>query len=174
MWLKMRLRTKDLIMFLMQQEDKEWEIEEYKERKHRSLDSNAYFHVLVQKLAQVQNPPISFARCKNEMIASYGQPEYIDETQVIIKSNLPAEKMLEQEYLHVACVKIEVEKGKEVYFYRVYRGSHTYNSWEMAKLIQGVVQECQQVGIETATPDEIAHMQMLWENKIKKKEDKKQ
>jgi hypothetical protein len=170
----MRAKTKELVIWLLQQDDKEWEIEEYKEKKHRSLDSNAYFHVLVQKLAQVQDPPISFARCKNEMIASYGQPEYIDETQVIIKSNLPAEKMLEQEYLHVACVKIEVEKGKEVYFYRVYRGSHTYNSWEMAKLIKGVVQECQQVGIETATSDEIAHMQMLWENKIKRKEDKKQ
>ena len=161
-------------MWLMQQSDKEWEIEEYKEKKHRSLDSNAYFHVLVQKLAQVHDPPISMVRCKNEMIAAYGQPEELDGQQVIIKTNLPTEKMYEQEYLHTSCVRVGVENGTEVYFYRVYRGSHTYNSCEMNKLIAGVVQECVAVGVEVATPDELAHMQMLWENNIKRKEDKKQ
>lgn len=157
--------AKEIIGFLLDENDKAqlWDIEPHKEKKtKRSLDSNAYFHVLVQKLAQIQNPPISLAKCKNMMIASYGQPEYIDESQVIIKSNLPVEKMQELEYLHTSCVKITQENDKDVFFYRVYRGTHTYNTAEMAKLIQGVVMECQNVGIETATPTELARMAELW------------
>jgi hypothetical protein len=167
----MRAKTKELVIWLLQQDDKEWEIEEYKEKKHRSLDSNAYFHVLVGKLAQAQTPPISKARCKNMLIADYGQEEYIDGQIVVLKSNLPPEKMCNVEYLHTSCVKISEENGKEVYFYKVYRGTHTYDTKEMAKLIDGTIQECKNVGIETATSDEIAHMQMLWENKIKRKKE---
>jgi hypothetical protein len=32
----------------------------------------------------------------------------------------------------------------------------------MAKLIDGTVQEAKQLGIETATPDELAKMKALW------------
>lgn len=160
----------DIISHLMNADKKTlWDLSVHKDKRKRSLDSNSFFHVLVQKLAQAQTPPISMAKCKNMMIAAYGQPEYIDGTQVIIKSNLPVETMEEIEYLHTSCVKISEENGNNVYFYRVYRGSHTYNSVEMNKLIAGVVQECEQVGVPTATPDELAHMAMLWEQKYAKK-----
>lgn len=83
----------EIIEYLYEQDKKAlWDIEPHKEKRHRSLDSNAYFHVLVQKLAQIQSPPISLAKCKNMMIASYGQPEYINDEQVIFKSNLPDRK----------------------------------------------------------------------------------
>ena len=36
-----------------------------------------------------------------------------------------------------------------------YYGSSSYNSKQMAKLIDGVVQDCQAIGIETKTPEEI-------------------
>ena len=133
-------------------------------KKNRSLDANAYFHVLVGKLAQAMNPPISKARCKNWLIADYGQEEYIDGQIVVIKSNLPPDIMGNIEYLHTWCIRIEIERGKEVYFYKVYRGTHTYDSSEMYKLIQGTIEECKNVGgIETATPAEIARMNQLWE-----------
>lgn len=140
-----------------------YDLELHQEKKKRSLDSNAYFHVLVGKLAQAQTPPISKARCKNMLIADYGQEEYIDGQIVVLKSNLPPEKMCNVEYLHTSCVKIAEENGKEVYFYKVYRGTHTYDTKEMAKLIDGTIQECKNVGIETATPAEIDRMQQLWE-----------
>ena len=60
-------------------------------------------------------------------------------------------------------MKISEENGKEVYFYKVYRGTHTYDTKEMAKMIDGTIQECKQVGIDTATPAEIERMQQLWE-----------
>lgn len=155
--------TQQVLMWLFDMDkDAVWDIEPHKERKGRSLNANSYFHVLVQKLAQAQNPPISLARCKNMMIAAYGQPEYIDGQQAIIKSNVPQEKMQEIEYLHTALVKVTQENGSDVYFYRIYRGSHTYDSAEMQKLIAGTVQECRDAGIDTATPAEIAKMIEVW------------
>lgn len=155
--------TQQVLMWLFDMDkDAVWDIEPHKERKGRSLNANSYFHVLVQKLAQAQQPPVSLAKCKNMMIAAYGQPEYIDGQQAIIKSNVPQEKMQEIEYLHTALVKISEENGTECYFYRIYRGTHTYNNVEMQKLIEGVVQECKDAGIETATPAEIAKMIDVW------------
>ena len=39
-----------------------------------------------------------------------------------------------------------------------YYGSSSYNSKQMSKLIDGVVQDCQAIGIETKTPEEIASL----------------
>ena len=162
--------TQQVLMWLFDMDkDAVWDIEPHKERKGRSLNANSYFHVLVQKLAQAQNPPISLAKCKNMMIAAYGQPEHIDGQQAIIKSNVPQEKMQEIEYLHTALVKISEENGTECYFYRIYRGTHTYNNVEMQKLIEGVVQECKDAGIETATPAEVQKMIEVWGQKYVKK-----
>jgi hypothetical protein len=35
----------------------------------------------------------------------------------------------------------------------------------MSDLIEGLVDECKNVGIETATPDEIANMLSLWQTR---------
>lgn len=139
--------------------DADWEVKKKKQR--RSLDSNAYFHVLCDKLRQKMIPPLSMAACKNHLITRYGQPEYDDEGKMIyLKANIPTEKMAEVEYLHCQPVKSESEN---VIFYRVYRGSHTYNTAEMAQLIAGTVDECKALGIETATPEELARMAASWE-----------
>lgn len=162
--------TQQVLMWLFDMDkDAVWDIEPHKERKGRSLNANSYFHVLVQKLAQAQQPPVSLAKCKNMMIAAYGQPEYIDGQQAIIKSNVPQEKMQEIEYLHTALVKISEENGTECYFYRIYRGTHTYNNVEMQKLIEGVVQECKDAGIETATPAEVQKMIEVWGQKYERR-----
>ncbi len=124
-------------------------------RKKRSRDANAYFHVLVDELRQVLN--ISFTACKNHLITSYGQIEYIGDDTAVIKTNVPPEQMREQESLH--CKPIAVEDAEDgVYWYRIYRGSHTYNTKEMSILLEGTVSECQAQGIETMTPDEIARL----------------
>lgn len=135
-----------------------------KKSEKRSLDSNAYFHVLCDKLRQKVG--ISMTRCKNLMITSYGQVDYLDDgTQIVIKTNITPDEMLEVETLHAKAVKVEIQNDKEVTYYRIYRGSHTYNSEEMSKLISGTIEECRQQGIETATPEELARMAALWREK---------
>ena len=169
--LKVTGKAKDIVTFLMRDDlDRSliWDLEVHKEKRKRSLDSNAYFHLLCDKLRQKVG--ISMANCKNTLIADYGQIMYLEEgIPLIYKTNAPEDFMLELETIHTKCIKVTEEQGKPVYFYRVYRGSHEYNTAEMAQLIKGTIAECKEQGISTATPDEIAHMQALWEAKYNKK-----
>ena len=129
------------------------DIKEHKEK--RSLNANAYFHVLVDQLRQKLK--ISFAACKNQLITSYGQIEYLDDVPAIIKTNIEPERMRESESLHCFPIAVkEVEEG--AYWYRLYRGTHTYDSREMAMLIDGTIEECKEQGIETMTPNELERL----------------
>ena len=153
----------EIIQYLFDQDKtKRWDIKEHREK--RSLDANAYFHVLCDKLRLKLG--ISMARCKNHLIADYGQIQYLpDGAPMIYKTNAPEEYMAELETIHTKCIKVTEENGKEVFFYRLYRGSHEYDTKEMSQLIDGTVQECKAVGIETMTPMEIAQMNALWGKK---------
>ena len=134
-----------------------------KHRKRRSLDANAYFHVLVSKLADKLR--ISKPRCKNIMIGRYGQPFYIDEAETeeaVIKTNIPVSQMLENETVHCMPCGQKYENGKEIVFYKVFRGSSTYDTREMSILIDGTVSECKDLGIETLPPDELERMLKSW------------
>ena len=161
--------AQEIVSYLMEQQaikpDCKYDLKEHKEK--RSLDSNSYFHVLCDKLRQKLG--ISMAACKNHLIADYGQIQYIDEQPMIYKTNAPQEYMMELETIHTKLVKVTEENDKEVFFYRVYRGSHTYNSAEMSKLISGTVEECKALGIETLTPLELARMNELWGTRYDKK-----
>ena len=163
----------DIVTYLMgDKADKKeiYDLSVHKDVKHRSLDSNAYFHVLCDKLRQKLG--ISMARCKNHLIADYGQILYLaDDVPMIYKTNAPEDYMLELETIHTKCIKVAKENDKDVFFYRVYRGSSDYNTAEMAALIKGTVEECTLQGIQTATPDELAHMNALWGKKHEKSAD---
>lgn len=126
-------------------------------RRKRSLSANAYFHALNDKLAKTLC--MSATRCKNALIARYGQPLYIGETPAVIKSNIEPALMLEQEHLHVAVVR---GGDSDTTFYKVFRPTHEYNSAEMAQLIRGTVEECELQGIQTITNAEIESLCKQW------------
>lgn len=131
-----------------------------KHKKKRSLDANAYFHVLVGKLAEKNT--ISKARAKNILISRYGQVELLpDGSPMIYKTNAPEEYMLELESIHCIPVKFT----EDATFYKIYRGSHTYDSYEMSKLIEGTVADAKEQGIDTKTPDEIRRMVSAWQSR---------
>ena len=131
-----------------------------KHKKKRSLDANAYFHVLVGKLAEKMT--FSKAKMKNILICQYGQVELLpDGSPLIYKSNAPVEYMIELESVH----SIPVKYLDDATFYKIYRGSHTYDSYEMSKLIEGTVTEAKQQGIDTKTPDEIRRMVSAWQSR---------
>lgn len=131
-----------------------------KYREKRSLDANAYFHVLVGKIADALT--ISKTRCKNILICRYGQPEMCDNEMLVYKTNAPISYMLEQEMIHCQCIGSKIEDGKELYFYKIYRGSHTYDTKEMSVLIDGTVAEAKELGIDTMTPNELREMKERW------------
>jgi hypothetical protein len=53
------------------------------------------------------------------------------------------------------------------------RGSHTYNSVEMARLIDGVISEAKELGIETITVSEKDKMLEQWGKAYEKHNSKK-
>lgn len=50
---------------------------------------------------------------------------------------------------------------------RCYYGSSKYNTKQMSKLIDNIVQDCHAIGIETKTPEQIAELLSLWEESKK-------
>ena len=139
-------------------------IDEYKLK--RSLSANAYFHSLADKLRHRMHPPMSMAQMKNHLIADYGQVMYLEDgVPLIYKTNAPPEYVYNLEEPHLLLVKTTEENGKEVYFYRMYRGSHTYTTLEMSRLLDGTIEECKAQGIETMTPEQIERMIAAWQPK---------
>ena len=123
----------------------------------RSLDANAYFHVLVGKIADALT--ISKARTKNILICKYGQPQLLPDGRIMVyKTNAPEAFMWEQERIH--CIPVKYEYNAT--FYKVDRGSHTYDTKEMSILIDGTVADAKELGIETMTPAELAEMKERW------------
>lgn len=128
-----------------------------KHRERRSLDANAYFHVLVGKIADALT--ISKAKAKNVLICKYGQPQLLPDGNIMVyKTNAPEEFMWEQESIH--CIPVRYED--KATFYKVYRGSHTYDTKEMSVLIDGTVADAKELGIETIPPAELQAMKERW------------
>lgn len=128
---------------------KEFDVEIKRHRARRSLDSNSYFHVLVGKIANALGT--SAAEIKNLMIASYGQAETDEDgrTQfLIVRDGTPVEKWTE---IHLQPTSQTKELNGVMYrVYIVMRGSHTYNTKEMADLIDGTISEAKEAGIPEA------------------------
>ena len=125
----------------------------------RSLNANAYFHVLVGKIAEKLN--ISKARAKNELLGKYGQRELTESGQLIISVRSDID-MMEREDLH--CFPVGYGKVNETEFthWAIIRPSHTYDNLEMNALITGTVEDAKELGIQTLTPTEIERLKQLW------------
>jgi hypothetical protein len=137
-------------------------------RKKRSLDANAYYWLLIGKLAKVLK--ISMPHCHNLMLRRYGTLEEFDGRPVYIiiqDTDEASSKADEAETYHIKPTA-QVKEGNDGLMYRTYlllKGSHDYDTAEMSDLIEGLVDECKNVGIETANPDEIANMLSLWQTR---------
>ena len=135
-----------IIQYLFQQDrEKLYEVREYKQK--RSLTANAYFWVLVNEIANVTNQ--SKDEIHLQMLKEYGQNEVFS-----IRSDIDVSRYLKY-YEEIGKGKVN---GKEFTHYRVFKGSSEMDSREMAILLDGVVQEAEQLGIPTLTPAEIARL----------------
>ena len=81
---------------------------------------------------------------------------------VIMRDSIAWEK-LDTIHLRPTTATRILDDGKLYRVYIVMRGSHTYDTKEMSTLIDGVVQEAKELGIETMTPDEIERMKAAWQ-----------
>lgn len=130
-------------------------------RGKRSLNANAYFHLLVGKIAEKNHTSKAFT--KNLLLARYGQEEFVNGERYVI-SALSSIPMCEREDIHTKAIGYGYANGKEFTHYCVLRGSHEYDTKEMSDLIDGTVQEAKELGIQTMTPDEVERMKQLWKS----------
>ena len=121
-----------------------------KHRKKRSHDANAYYWVLVAKLAKVLNS--SNPEVPNHMLRMYGEPELFD--GMVVYTTIPdteeAEKKVNTSMDYHLAPTTQVRQGNDGVMYRTYRmlrGSHTYSTEEMARLIDGLIESCKEAGI---------------------------
>lgn len=137
-------------------------------RQKRSLDANAYYWLLLTQLADVQNVSNPFMH--NMLLRRYGQPEIIDGKMVYIvlpDTDEGAKKADEAEAFHIKPTS-QTKIGKDGKRYRTYillKGSSEYDTKEMSTLINGLVDECKQVGIDTISQAEMERMMDLYDKK---------
>ena len=148
-------------------EDKELTIRVTRKANKRSLNANAYFHVLVGKIADKLT--ISKAKCKNILMGRYGQFE-MENGHPLIISVVSECDLLEREDIHCVPVGYGHVDGREFTHWAVIKPSHTYDTLEMSHLIDGTVEEAKELGIETLTPAELERMVSGWSQLSKKNE----
>ena len=135
-----------------------------KHREKRSLNANAYFHVLVTKIAAATDE--SNTAIKNHLIREYGAFEFIgDQIPTFRLKEEYQNDMLVREDIHVRPIGHDYENGCNWVRMAFMRGSHTYNTAEMSRLIDGAVNEAKELGIETMPPDEMKRMLDAWKPK---------
>lgn len=137
---------------------KEYTVKIEQKRGRRSLDANAYMWVLISKLGEkLHKSDIEIYR---EIIRDNGVFEIIPIRVDVIPSWVKRWGVKGQGWI---CEDIgKCKNFKNYHNIKSYYGSSTYNTKEMSRLIDAVVSECKEQGIETMTPDEIESLKQQW------------
>lgn len=142
--------SKAIIQWLFDQQDAEklYEIKEKKSK--RSLTANAYYWSLLNQLASVMR--MDNQECHFLMLKRYGQYEVVS-----IRSDVDLYGYFKY-YDEIGKGKVN---GNEFTHYKIYKGSSQMDSKEFSILLDGVRSECEEVGIPTLTPSEIAQLKFI-------------
>lgn len=138
-----------IIAWLFEQ-DKEKIFEIKEKKKKRSLTANSYYWSLLNQLASVMR--MDNQECHFLMLKRYGQYEVVS-----IRSDVSLHDYFKY-YEEIGKGKVN---GKEFTHYKIYKGSSKMDSKEFAILLDGVRSECEEVGIPTLTPSEIAQLKFI-------------
>jgi hypothetical protein len=128
-------------------------------KKKRSLDANAYFHLLVNKIAAELS--MSDDEAKRMLVKRYGTLAR-DEDGNLIGAMLPAGVDVDKFYPYTRDYKTEWRDGKEYTCYLFYERTRDLDTTQMSHLIQGTVDEAKCLGIEVKPEAEINSLLNQW------------
>lgn len=135
-------------------------IEVKKYRKHRSKDANSYFWKLLQDLCDLLNlDTIEEYKRRVRELGIFRQFK-------IEKENVKTfEKMWTMQGVAWFCEILDTVYTQDTEFKLInsYYGSSSYDSRQMSRLIQNLVQDCEIVGIQTKSKEEIDSLIREWE-----------
>jgi len=122
-------------------------------RKRRSLDSNSYMWVMLSKMADVMKTT------KDELYLQV-LDRYGVYTHIVVKPQAVSRIKAEWKVVRdLGEVTINGTTGQQL---QCFFSSSSYDSKEMSTLIDGVVEECKELGIETISNRELDLMQKAW------------
>lgn len=155
--------------------DYEVEIEIKKHRQRRSSDANCYCWVLCEKIAKrlceekVKHTKEDIYRNAIKEIGVFR--DFPDLSPDNAKTLRHAWEMIGTGWL---TEQVDYDQTGEKVTIRCYYGSSQYNTKQMSRLIDNLIQDCRELGIETDTPEQIEQIKSLWaqaEAKTKKNRD---
>lgn len=132
----------------LQDREKEFEIKEKKTK--RSKSQNAYAWELIGKIADALRK--SKEDIYLQMLKDYGQSEIVS----MISSINP-----KGYFKYYESIGTGIVNNKEFTHYKIFKGSSEFDTKEMTIFIDGIIQECKQLDIETLTPEQIASMNLI-------------
>ena len=138
---------------------KDLDVEIKVHREKRSKSANAYFHVLVNKIAGETGEADDAV--KNRLVTSYGVVAK-DEDGLTVGFKLPATVDVSKIYPYTRLFDRRTEGGKDFNCYLVLKHTSDMDTKEMARLIDGAIEEARELGIETDTPETLARYQEEW------------
>lgn len=158
-WLCLRAENeRSAVQFVAEmKQGKRYDAELKEHRENRSLDANAYCWVLLDKLASLLNTT------KTELylryIKSVGVFKDWTLTEEEAKTFCVAWSMIGTGWPTEA---VDFDSDGDRKTIRAYYGSSTYNTKQMSRLIDAIVADCKEQGIETLTPRELDAMKERW------------
>ena len=148
-----------IIQYLFQQDKtKRYEVKEVK--KKRSTNANNYFWKLIQELWEVQNlDNIQEYKIRVKELGIFRR------FRIEPKDVKTFEIMWQDKGIAWFCEIADTEYLGSVEFkiINAYYGSSSFNSKQMSRLIDNLVQDCQAVGIETKSKAEIDSLLRSWD-----------
>lgn len=136
----------------------------FSDQKKRSLNANAYAWVLIDKLAEKLSTNGAVMTKTDVYRHAIQEIGGVSEVGCFLSKAVPTLKRVwEKQGIGWLCVEAE-EPSKLPNCTNVflYYGSSSYDAKQMSRLLDFLIQECKQQGIETDTPDKIAKMKSLW------------
>lgn len=128
-------------------------------REGRSLDANAYCWVLCDKIAATKGLMLKKTDVYKRAIRDYGVT-YIMPVENSLLGDII--RWHESKGLGNACDIIGKSKFDGYTNVRFYQGSSEYNTKQMSVLLDGIVSDAKDLGIQTETPDQLAQMKAMW------------
>lgn len=157
-WLAVRTKDRAAAASVTPQVTGEWEVTLGRQKKRRSLDANAYCWVLLDKLASALNRP------KTEIYRQYIR-EIGGNSETVCVVNAAVEKLRSGWEHNGLGWQTETMPSKLDGCTNVtlYYGSSTYDTAQMSRLINLIVEDCKAQGIETMTPYELDALIGRWD-----------
>ena len=128
-------------------------------RKGRSLDANAYCWVLCDKIAATKGLLLKKSEVYKRAIRDYGVTAVMPVQNDLLKDIIAwhTKNGLGNDTDVLGASKFDGYTNVRFYY-----GSSGYDTKQMSVLLDGIIADAQELGIQTGTPDQIERMKAEW------------